>query len=64
MGALWAPYGNYYSVMLELDYNNRTENPTWDSSGGDAQVLHESILIWSDGKDGDEMTAKDNIKTW
>ena len=63
-GELWDPYGNYYFVRLDLDYNNRTEKPTWDSSGGDAQVLPESILIWSAGKDGDEMTAKDNSKTW
>ena len=63
-GELWDPYGNYYFVRLDLDYNNRTERPAWDTSGGDAQVLPESILIWSAGKDGNEMTSKDNIKTW
>ena len=61
-GELWDPYAKYYHVRLDLDYNNRTERPAWDS--GDTEVLPESILIWSSGKDGDEMTSKDNIKTW
>ena len=61
-GELWDPYGEYYFVRLDLDYNNRTEKPTWDTS--DAQYLPESILIWSGGKDTDETITKDNIKTW
>jgi hypothetical protein len=47
---------------MDLDYNNRTEKPSWDT--GDAQFLPEAILIWSAGKDTDESTIKDNVKTW
>ncbi len=61
-GELWDPYGEHYYVRMDLDYNNRTEKPSWDT--GDAQFLPEAILIWSAGKDTDESTIKDNVKTW
>jgi prepilin-type N-terminal cleavage/methylation domain-containing protein len=62
-GELWDPYGDYYYVRLDLDYNNRVPKPTWDEKT-DASQLPEQILIWSAGKDNDETLAKDNIKTW
>ena len=62
-GELWDPYAEYYYVRMDLDYNNRVEKPTWDQST-EASVLPESILVWSAGKDTDESTNKDNIKTW
>lgn len=61
-GELWDPYGDYFYVRMDLDYNNRTAKPTWDTS--DAEFLPEAILVWSGGKDADETTEKDNIKTW
>jgi prepilin-type N-terminal cleavage/methylation domain-containing protein len=61
-GELWDPYGDYYYLRMDLDYNNRTEKPSWDNS--EAQFLPESILVWSAGKDKDEQTVKDNVKTW
>jgi prepilin-type N-terminal cleavage/methylation domain-containing protein len=61
-GELWDPYGDYYYVRMDLDYNNRTEKPQWDTS--DSQYLPESVLVWSAGKDLDETTDKDNVKTW
>ncbi len=62
-GELWDPYGDYYYVRMDLDYNNRVEKPTWDKTG-DSQFLPESILVWSAGKDNDESDAQDNVKTW
>jgi prepilin-type N-terminal cleavage/methylation domain-containing protein len=62
-GELWDPYGEYYYVRMDLDYNNRVPKPTWDEST-DATNLPESILVWSAGKDNDESQAKDNVKTW
>ncbi len=61
-GELWDPWGEYYYVRMDLDYNNRTQKPSWDSS--DAQHLPESILVWSAGKDTNENTEVDNVKTW
>lgn len=61
-GELWDPYGDYYYVRMDLDYNNRVEKPMWDK--GDSQFLPESILVWSAGKDNDENEEKDNVKTW
>lgn len=62
-GELWDPYGDYYYIRMDLDYNNRVEKPTWDKTG-DSQFLPESILVWSAGKDNDESDAQDNVKTW
>jgi len=61
-GELWDPWGEYYYVRLDLDYNNRVATPTWDNQV-DAAFLPESILVWSTGKEiqGDD---SDNIKTW
>ncbi len=61
-GELFDPWGNYYHIRLDLDYNNRIDKPKWDKSASPA-VLPEAILIWSAGKDGIEGTA-DDIKTW
>lgn len=62
-GELWDPYGDYYYVRMDLDYNNRVARPAWDQDAA-SQWLPEPILVWSAGKDLNEMTAIDNIKTW
>lgn len=62
-GELWDPYADYYYIRMDLDYNNRVEKPSWDDSN-DAQVLPESIIVWSAGQDNEESTAGDNVKTW
>jgi prepilin-type N-terminal cleavage/methylation domain-containing protein len=61
-GELWDPWGEYYFVVMDLDYNNRVQPPAW--AAGDSEFLPESILVWSSGKDLDDMTAQDNIRTW
>jgi len=61
-GELYDPYGDFYYVRLDLDSNNRVEKPSWDSSEGD--LIPESIIVWSGGKDRDQENPKDNIKTW
>jgi prepilin-type N-terminal cleavage/methylation domain-containing protein len=61
-GELYDPYGDFYYVRLDLDSNSRVEKPTWDVSEG--EVISESIIVWSAGKDHDEELPKDNIKTW
>ncbi len=63
-GELWDPWGEHYYVRMDLDYNNRTERPNWDQGGSKSEVLPESILVWSGGKDEDDSTPSDNIKTW
>jgi len=61
-GELWDPWGEHYYVRMDLDYNNRTEKPSWDQ--GDATFLPEAILVWSSGADKEESSETDNIKTW
>lgn len=60
-GELWDPYGQYYRLILDLDYNNRVQTPDWDKAT-DSRELPESILVWSLGKEED--VDNDNIKTW
>ncbi|MEM7603655.1 MAG: type II secretion system protein [Verrucomicrobiota bacterium] len=62
-GELWDPFGEYYYVMMDTDYNNRVQKPQWDNTSS-SQVLPETVLIWSSGKDADENEAGDNVKTW
>ncbi|MEX2581475.1 MAG: type II secretion system protein [Verrucomicrobiales bacterium] len=60
-GELWDPFAELYYVRMDLDYNSRTEKPSWDNTT-DSQYLPESILVWSTGED--LSVDVDNIKTW
>lgn len=62
-GQLWDPFGEFYYVAMDTDYNNRVEKPSWDNTT-DSQFLPESVLVWSSGEDGEENEEKDNIKIW
>jgi len=62
-GELWDPWGNYYQVLLDTDFNNKVKKPVGDSTSASAE-LPESILVWSAGPDGDFDTWEDNVKTW
>ena len=58
-GELWDPWGNFYRVLFDSNFDNHVENPEAPGT-----FLPESILVWSAGKDGDFATWKDNVKTW
>jgi len=62
-GELWDPFGRHYYLKLDLDYNNRVEKPSWDTSS-ESSVIPEAILVWSSGPSRDENDTSDNIKTW
>ncbi len=62
-GELWDPWGNYYRVLLDTNYDSRVKKPLWDQLT-EAEELPRSILVWSAGPDGDFETWKDNVKTW
>ncbi len=62
-GELWDPWFDYYYVRMDLDYNNRVEKPDWDDSS-ESTYIPESVLVWSSGKDQDELNDGDNVKTW
>lgn len=63
-GELWDPWGEYYHVRLDTNYNSRVNRPEWDSSSSGSAEIPESILIWSAGADNDVNETKDNVKTW
>ncbi len=58
-GELWDPWGNYYRVRFDSNYDNQVENPEVPGTS-----LPECILIWSAGEDGKFETWKDNVRTW
>lgn len=65
-GELWDPWGEYYYVQMDLDYNNRVQKPQWDEKT-EGDVLPESILVWSSGADMDESNDTgdgQNPRTW
>lgn len=58
-GELWDPWGNFYRVRFDSNFDNRLENPEAPGT-----LIPESIAVWSAGPDGDFDTWKDNVKTW
>jgi len=65
-GELFDPWGEYFYVKMDTDYNNRVTEPF--SKSGDASSgneVPESVLVWSTGPDaGVENKDSDNITTW
>ena len=61
-GILWDAWGEPFHVMMDTDYNNRIKGPSFGDSG--SQLIPQSVIVWSPGKDLDESTLKDNIMTW
>lgn len=58
-GELWDPWGNFYRVRFDSNFDNHIENP--QSPG---TQIPDAIAVWSAGPDGDFETWKDNVKTW
>lgn len=65
-GELFDPWGEYFYVKMDTDYNNRVDEPF--SKSGDASSgneIPESVIVWSTGPDGGkEDKDTDNITTW
>ncbi|NNE92569.1 MAG: prepilin-type N-terminal cleavage/methylation domain-containing protein [Verrucomicrobiales bacterium] len=59
-GELWDPFGSYYRVRMDADYNQRVDAPTWYTG----LRLAERVIVWSPGPDRDDDDSGDNIKTW
>lgn len=58
------PWGNYFKVRLDGDYNSELENPSLDEVAEGRTTLPKRMLVWSSGKDGKEETWEDNVKSW
>lgn len=60
------PWGNYFKIKLDLNYDGEIENPDTDEGSGSKSrtVLRKRVLLWSAGKDNDEDTWNDNVKSW
>jgi prepilin-type N-terminal cleavage/methylation domain-containing protein len=58
------PWGNHYKVVLDLDLDEKILNPNDKDAAGGRTELHKQVIVWSPGKDRDEMEWKDNIGSW
>lgn len=61
---LYDPWGNFYKVRLDLDMDKEVENPDTDAAASGSTEIHKQAIVWSPGKDMDEMTWKDNVSSW
>lgn len=61
---LYDPWGGGYSVMLDLDFDEKI-NPQ-PTGGGGAVLNGRRVAVWSDGADGVKGGGKsaDDVKTW
>lgn len=55
------PWGEEYYVHMDLDYDNKIENPNAESS---ATTVYQGVLVYSAGEDKDPATWEDNVTTW
>ena len=61
---LMDPWGNFYKVHIDGDLNGKIDNPNTDEVASGTTELHKSAIVFSPGKDHDEMKWKDNIGSW
>jgi prepilin-type N-terminal cleavage/methylation domain-containing protein len=58
-GTLYDPWGNLYRVIIDVDRNNRCEDP------GGGGVVAKDVLVWSVGPNGKDDRGKgDDVITW
>lgn len=62
--AIVDPWGNYYKIKLDSDYDKELENPNIDQVADGVLKLPKRVIVWSPGKDGKEETWDDNVRSW
>ncbi len=62
--ALYDPWGNYYKVTIDLDLNEKIDNPNEEEITSGVTELHKKVIVFSVGKDMKEETWKDNVTSW
>lgn len=62
-GAYLDPWGYKYHIVLDGNYDGKIDLTGGDKIPGlgDGSSLHQSIIIWSDGPDGDKDEVSDNL---
>ena len=58
--SLMDPWGNFFQVVLDTDYNEKVENPAPKPGG----QLRKTVIVWSAGPDGKLDTWEDNVCSW
>jgi len=61
---LFDPWGGYYQVTIDLDHNEKIDNPNQDEVNGGTPELHKNAIVYTWGKDKKEETWKDNVTSW
>lgn len=60
-GELWDAWGNHYRVIMDTDGDAQVKAPDWFT---EAEVIPQSVIVWSPGPDGKDSTAEDNVISW
>lgn len=58
------PWGNYYKIHLDLDYDNEIDNPNDQEAQKGRRRLRARAIVYSYGKDGQQDTWNDNVQSW
>jgi prepilin-type N-terminal cleavage/methylation domain-containing protein len=61
---LYDPWGSYYKVNIDLDYDGKLENPNTEAASSGTTEIHKTSIAYSIGKDMDEMKWEDNVSSW
>ena len=54
------PWGNFFQIALDTDYDEKVENPEPKPGG----QLRKTVIVWSAGPDGRLDTWEDNVCSW
>ena len=77
-GVYYDPWGNWYRIKIDNNYNNQLENPYNANTGAGFDTLNLGVIAWSLGKDLDGArtglkgnggpknsgTGKDDVISW
>ncbi len=61
------PWGSYYKVIIDLDLNDKIDNPNQDEANKGTPEIHKKSLVYSVGKDlkdESDVDWKDNVSSW
>jgi prepilin-type N-terminal cleavage/methylation domain-containing protein len=62
--ALHDPWGSPYKVTIDLDLNEKIDNPNEEEANGGTKELNKKAIVYCIGKDLKEETWKDNVSSW
>lgn len=57
-------WGNFYRILLDMDYDGVIPNPAKGTKSDEPDALSTDVILYSAGPDGDFTTWHDNFRSW